>query len=51
MRELKLMMSVSLDGFVSGPAGEIDWMFVRKVLTPEPAVTVGDEAGPGVTAQ
>ena len=27
MRELKLMMSVSLDGFVSGPAGEIDWMF------------------------
>ncbi len=27
MRELKLMMSVSLDGFVSGPAGEIDWVF------------------------
>ena len=27
MRELKLMMSMSLDGFVSGPAGEIDWVF------------------------
>lgn len=27
MRELKLTMSVSLDGFVSGPRGEIDWIF------------------------
>ncbi|MCC8537045.1 dihydrofolate reductase family protein [Xanthomonas axonopodis pv. poinsettiicola] len=27
MRELKLVMSVSLDGFVSGAAGEVDWMF------------------------
>lgn len=27
MRELKLMMSVSLDSFVSGPDGEVDWMF------------------------
>ncbi|WP_457583625.1 dihydrofolate reductase family protein [Ensifer canadensis] len=27
MRELILKMSVSLDGFVGGPAGEIDWVF------------------------
>jgi dihydrofolate reductase len=27
MRELILRMSVSLDGFVGGPNGEIDWLF------------------------
>lgn len=27
MRELILSMSMSLDGFVSGPAGEVDWIF------------------------
>lgn len=27
MRELILTMSMSLDGFVSGPGGEIDWIF------------------------
>lgn len=27
MRELILTMSMSLDGFVSGPDGEIDWIF------------------------
>jgi dihydrofolate reductase len=27
MRELILKMSMSLDGFVSGPAGEVDWVF------------------------
>jgi dihydrofolate reductase len=27
MREVILKMSMSLDGFVSGPAGEVDWMF------------------------
>lgn len=27
MRELKLTMSMSLDSFVSGPEGEIDWIF------------------------
>ena len=27
MRELFLAMAVSLDGFVSGPKGEIDWIF------------------------
>ncbi|WP_394940358.1 dihydrofolate reductase family protein [Psychromicrobium sp. YIM B11713] len=27
MRKLILKMSVSLDGFVSGPNGEVDWMF------------------------
>jgi dihydrofolate reductase len=27
MRKLVLKMSVSLDGFVSGPNGEIDWIF------------------------
>jgi dihydrofolate reductase len=27
MRELILKMSVSVDGFVGGPAGEIDWVF------------------------
>jgi dihydrofolate reductase len=27
MRELILGMSMSLDGFVSGPKGEIDWVF------------------------
>lgn len=27
MRELILKMSVSLDGFVAGPAGEVEWMF------------------------
>ncbi len=27
MRELILTMSMSLDGFVAGPRGEIDWMF------------------------
>ena len=26
-RKLVLKMSVSLDGFVSGPNGEIDWIF------------------------
>lgn len=27
MRELKLAMSITLDGFVSGPNGEIQWVF------------------------
>lgn len=27
MREVVLMMAMSLDGFVSGPEGEIDWIF------------------------
>ncbi len=27
MRELILTMSMSLDGFVSGPGGEVDWIF------------------------
>lgn len=27
MRELILAMSMSLDGFVSGPAGEVEWIF------------------------
>jgi len=27
MRELHLKMSISLDGFVAGPKGEIDWIF------------------------
>ena len=27
MRELTLAMSMSLDGFISGPKGEIDWVF------------------------
>jgi dihydrofolate reductase len=27
MRELKLVMSMTLDGFVSGPEGEIQWVF------------------------
>jgi len=27
MRELILSMSMSLDGFVSGPAGEVEWIF------------------------
>ncbi len=27
MREVILKMSISLDGFVSGPGGEIDWVF------------------------
>ncbi|RYG36713.1 MAG: dihydrofolate reductase [Burkholderiales bacterium] len=27
MRELHLKMSMSLDGFVAGPKGEIDWIF------------------------
>jgi dihydrofolate reductase len=27
MRELILKMSMSLDGFVSGPAGEVEWIF------------------------
>lgn len=27
MRDLVLNMSMSLDGFVAGPAGEIDWVF------------------------
>lgn len=29
MREVILKMSMSLDGFVSGPAGEIDWLFTN----------------------
>ena len=27
MRELILKMSMSIDGFVGGPNGEIDWVF------------------------
>jgi hypothetical protein len=27
MRKLVLKMSVSIDGFVGGPNGEIDWIF------------------------
>jgi hypothetical protein len=27
MRKLVLKMSISLDGFVGGPNGEIDWIF------------------------
>ena len=27
MRELILTMSISLDGFVAGPEGELDWVF------------------------
>ena len=26
MRKLKLQMQLSLDGFVAGPNGEMDWM-------------------------
>lgn len=33
MRRLILKMSMSLDGFVAGPKGEIDWLF----RTPDPA--------------
>ena len=26
MRELKLQVQMSIDGFISGPNGEMDWM-------------------------
>ena len=26
MRKLKLQMQISIDGFVAGPNGELDWM-------------------------
>lgn len=35
MRKLVLKMSLSLDGFVAGPKGEIDWMFKE----PDPVAT------------
>src|SRR4030081_1673250 len=32
MRKLVLMMSVSLDGFIAGPNGELDWHLVDDEL-------------------
>jgi dihydrofolate reductase len=46
MRKLVLKMSVSLDGFVSGPNGEIDWIF--RSSSPdslEPLVSLLRQAG------
>jgi dihydrofolate reductase len=34
MRKLKLQMHISIDGFVAGPNGELDWIFVGSGLQP-----------------
>jgi dihydrofolate reductase len=35
MRKLKLQMQISLDGFVAGPNGEGDWIFLSGAQDPE----------------
>jgi hypothetical protein len=30
MRKLKLQVQMTLDGFVAGPNGELDWMWIGK---------------------
>jgi len=35
MRKLKLQMQTTLDGFVAGPNGENDWVFIPGQLNPE----------------
>lgn len=41
MRKLKLQMQMSLDGFVAGPNGELDWMVAEdesmSAKIPDPA--------------
>lgn len=49
MRKLILKMSMSLDGFVAGPNGEIDWLF--QTSDPESSAwTVAAIAGAGIHA-
>jgi dihydrofolate reductase len=36
MRKLKLQVQMTLDGFVAGPNGELDWMWISK---PDEAIT------------
>lgn len=51
MRKVKLQMQVSLDGFVAGPNGEMDWMtwnwddelkeYVMKLTDPVDCIILG----------
>jgi dihydrofolate reductase len=38
MRRLVLKMSITLDGYVGGPNGEVDW--IMRTLTPEPTAWI-----------
>lgn len=57
MRKLKLQMQVSLDGFVAGPNGEMDWLafnwdepliqYVSKLTEPVDCITMGRKLAQG----
>lgn len=57
MRKLKLQLQLSLDGFMSGPAGELDWMtwnwddklndYVRELTEPVDHIVLGRNLAEG----
>jgi dihydrofolate reductase len=57
MRKLKLQVQMSLDGFIAGPAGEMDWAiinwsedlneFVRKLTGPVDTILLGRKLAEG----
>jgi dihydrofolate reductase len=57
MRKLKLQVQISLDGFISGPKGEMDWMqfpwtedilnYVREITEPVDTIVLGRKLAEG----
>lgn len=57
MRKLKLQIQLSIDGFISGPDGEMDWMiwnwdnqlkhFVTKITEPTDTIVLGRKLAEG----
>ncbi len=57
MRKLKLQMQVSIDGYVAGPAGQMDWMqwnwddgikeFVQQLTEPVDTIVIGKNLATG----
>jgi dihydrofolate reductase len=58
MRKLKLQMQITIDGFIAGPAGEMDWMtsdwdeglkqLVRDITNPVDCVLLGRKLAEGL---
>lgn len=57
MRKLKLQVQISVDGFIAGPNGEMDWMvwnwdqplknYVKEITTPVDCVVLGRKLAQG----
>jgi len=57
MRKLKLQVQMTLDGFISGPNGEMDWMcfpwtddiinYVREITEPVDTIILGRKLAEG----